>query len=88
MPFVVDAFGRRRFDAADVDRIVAEVGRYQLDEVTRTDPKGLPETSADVAQPPAGVTTDDVRRLLGLSGASSDASSDATGGLRRGIGGA
>jgi hypothetical protein len=31
LPFTVDEFGRRRFDAEDVDRVVAEVARWQLE---------------------------------------------------------
>jgi hypothetical protein len=34
LPFTVDEIGRRRFNAADVDHLVAEVDRYRLEELS------------------------------------------------------
>ena len=34
LPFTVDEFGRRRFDVEDVDRLVADVDRYKLEDAT------------------------------------------------------
>ena len=41
LPFTVDEFGRRRFDAEDVDRLTAEVDRRQLQESQTTEPATL-----------------------------------------------
>jgi excisionase family DNA binding protein len=34
LPFVIDGFGRRRFNAEDVDHLVADVDRYKLEDAT------------------------------------------------------
>jgi hypothetical protein len=38
LQFKTDEFGRRRFDPEDIDRLVAEVERYALNEATPSGP--------------------------------------------------
>jgi hypothetical protein len=70
LPFVVDDAGRRRFDAEDVDRLVAEVNRYKLEDDAGTPaiaPAATPAPTAEV--PSGGVIHSDLVRILRASGA-------------------